>query len=372
MKVLHVISDENIGGAGILLTNLLRCFDVARVQSVVALPEHSALRERFMQLQVPILPLVHPCDRVSVWSVAELMHHIRSSGAELVHTNAALCARIAGRLCGIPVVCTRHCCFPPHGIWKHAWIRRIGGTINCALTDCAIATADVAAENLRSFGIPPQKIMTIINGSPAVRMVAESELDAVRMRFGIEKNDMVIGICARLEPYKGHETFLQAAALVRSRLPNCPLRFLIVGCGSMDARIRQRIAELKLSDCVYMTGFAEDTAPFYRLMRINVNCSTGTETSCLALSEGMSAGVPMIASDYGGNRAMLGDGSAGVLFPIGDFRALADGICQIASDRQLELQMRRAALERYRQHYTAHRMAEEVTRVYETVLQTSK
>ena len=103
-------------------------------------------------------------------------------------------------------------------------------------------------------------------------------------------------------------------------------------------------------------------------MRVNVNCSTGTETSCLALSEGMSASLPMIASDYGGNRAMLGGGDAGLLIPTNDREALAEAIAQIAGDPSLEKRMREAARNRFEAHYTAERMAEQVKAVYYSVL----
>ncbi|MBQ9131153.1 MAG: hypothetical protein IJX62_01605, partial [Clostridia bacterium] len=64
MKVLHVISDENIGGAGVLLCTLLRHFDRERVQSVVALPHGSALTPRIRDLDVPVLELRYPCHRL--------------------------------------------------------------------------------------------------------------------------------------------------------------------------------------------------------------------------------------------------------------------------------------------------------------------
>ena len=114
--------------------------------------------------------------------------------------------------------------------------------------------------------------------------------------------------------------------------------------------------------------FLSDMAPFYRLLRVNVNCSSGTETSCLALSEGMSAGVPMVVSDYGGNRAMIGDGQAGLIYPVGDSDALADAVCRIVSDPALEQTMRRAAAARYRSHYTAAQMTEHLTRIYEALV----
>ena len=116
------------------------------------------------------------------------------------------------------------------------------------------------------------------------------------------------------------------------------------------------------------TGFVRDMAPVYRLMRVNVNCSQGTETSCLALSEGMSAGVPAVVSNYGGNQAMIGESKAGFVVPMGDFIAFADAVWRIAQDAELEQTIRAAAYERYLKHYTAQTMADRVTEVYERLL----
>ena len=371
MKVLHVISDENIGGAGVLLTSLLRNFDRERVQSVVALPRGSALCERVAALEIPLCELTYPCDRFSTASVRELSALIRRQGIDIVHANAALSARFAGRRCGTAVMHTRHCCYPPDGIWRLGAVRMLGGVWNRALSDRVIATADAAAQNLVSFGIPRKKIDVIINGSEPVREVTEAELDAARNKWGINPNDFVVGICARLEPCKGHETFLRAAKRLTETNPRIPFRFLIVGSGSRRAELEVMCETLGLEPSVVFAGFVRDMAPVYRLLRVNVNCSSGTETSCLALSEGMSAGVPAVVSDYGGNRAMIGDSKAGIVYPVGDADALADAIARIARDGGLELQMRRAARERYEQNYTAAAMTEEVTRVYEKMIGTT-
>lgn len=368
MKVLHVISDENIGGAGVLLTSLLHNFDRTRVQSVVALPRGSALFERVEALDVPICTLTHPCDRVSSASVRELSELIRRQNVDIVHANAAISARVAGRRCGTAVMHTRHCCYPPEGLWRLGAMRKVGGLWNRALSDRVIATADAAARDLMSLGIPRERIDVILNGSEPVREVSEDELDAARRRWGIGKDDFTVGICARLEVCKGHETFLRAAKHLTETHPRIPFRFLIVGSGSRRAELEVMCETLGLEKFVTFTGFVRDMAPIYRLLRVNVNCSTGTETSCLALSEGMSAGVPAVVSDYGGNRAMIGESRAGIVYPVGDADALANAIARIARDGGLELQMRRAARERYEQCYTAAAMTEEVTRVYEKVL----
>ena len=171
MKVLHVISDSNIGGAGVLLLSLLRNFDSDRVESLVALPKGSALIQRITQAGVPVVELDEGCDRYSAASVREIKAVIRDCGAELIHANGAICARIAGRACGIAVLHTRHCCFPPSGIWRLGAVRFLGGILNRMLSDRVIATAEAAAKDLRILGIPSRKIEVIINGSEPVQKI---------------------------------------------------------------------------------------------------------------------------------------------------------------------------------------------------------
>lgn len=369
MKVLHVISDTNIGGAGILLCNLLASFDRERVESAVALPCGSRLSPRILKMNIPVFYLSEPCDRASSGSVRELMRIIKRSRADVVHANAALTARMAARLCHVPVLHTRHCYFPQEGMLSVPIVRYTAGLCNRALSDHVIATADAAADNLRELGIPERKISVIINGSLPVREVDEATLDATRQALGIRPNDFTVGICARLEDCKGHDTFLKAAAILRSAHPQIPFRFLIVGGGSRRKELEQAVREYGLDDCVRFTGFVSDMAPIYRILRVNVNCSCGTETSCLAISEGMSASLPTVASDYGGNVAMIGNDGAGSLFSVGDAEALADAILRIAEDEALEKAMRNRARERYLTHFTAERMSREVQRVYEMLLQ---
>ncbi len=368
MRVLHIISDQNIGGAGVLLTNLLRHFDRGEVESAVAMPRGSALAERVRAIGVTVIPLRHPCDRVSLASIHEISRILAVGGFDLVHTNAALAGRITARLWQLPNLYTRHCCYPPHAVFRRLPVRMAYGMADACLSDGVIATAAAARKNLIELGTHPDRIRVVINGSEPIRAVSHEEGEAARRRYGIREGDFTVGICARLERCKGHETFLSAAAQILTRLPALRFRFLIVGEGSRRAALEAYARSLGISEFVCFTGFVKDPAPIYRLLRVNVNCSRGTETSCLALSEGMSAGVPAVATDYGGNPAMIGKGRAGILYPVGESHALADAVCRIASDPALETEMRAAALNRYQECFTAERMAREVQAFYRELL----
>ncbi len=367
IKILYVISDSNIGGAGVLICNLLAHLDRTRFCAAVALPYGSKLRERLLLYNVQIRELENPVDRASVASVREMMRVIRLVNPDIVHANAAVSARIAGQLCGKKTVHTRHCYFPLKKEWGVAHLLRNFG--NRALSDLAVATSASAAENLRDLGIPRRNIRVILNGSDPVRDVSEEEIDELRARWDLSEEDFCVGICARLEPYKGHATFLRAVErLCEMELPR-RMKFLIVGEGSLRRHIEQNVRALGLSDRVRIVGFVEDMAPVYRLLRVLVNASSGTETSCLAISEGMSASLPIVATDYGGNRAMIGKGEAGIVVPVDDPDAMAEAIRKIAADEVLENTMRDAAYVRYCDRFTAERMTRETERVYLELMQ---
>ncbi len=365
-KILYVISDRNVGGAGVLLCNLLRHIDRKEFRCAVALPFGSALRERLLDLNVTVRELQNPCDTVNGASVWELVSVIRDFDADVVHANAAISARIAGRLCGRGVIHTRHCCFP---IPQRGLIRKTSENWgNRLLSHRVIATSRSAADNLKQLGIPKGKIRVILNGSDPVRAVEDGELERLREQWDLTEDDYCVGICARLEPCKGHSVFLRAAERIQNMEIPRQIKFLIVGEGSLRKHLEQNVRALGLSDSVRMVGFVEDMAPVYRLLRINVNCSCGTETSCLAISEGMSASLPTIASDYGGNPAMIGQDGAGILTPVGDDEALAEAIRKIASDQVVENTMSEKAYQRYCERFTAKRMTEQTENVYRELM----
>lgn len=372
MRVLHVISDENIGGAGVLLTSLLKNMNPCEMENVVALPKCSALKERIETAGGQTVLLEDRVDRLSANGILEIKRVIQNVSPDLVHTNAAFSARIAARLCHVPILYTRHCSFPLLGVWKNPILRGLGGVCNRKFSDAVIATAEAAKRDLLQMGIPEEKIFVIINGSEPIRAVSESELQKTRKKFGIDISDFCVGICARLVPCKGHKTFLEAAKILCTASPEIPFRFLIVGDGEEETELKAYTKTLGLSDRVVFTGFVEDMANIYHMIRVSVNCSTGTETSCLALSEAMSAGVPCVVSDYGGNAAMIGDSMAGFVYPVGDAVTLSTLILKIATDSSLEEAMKKAAYSRYQSHYTAKEMANKVAALYQKIVAAQK
>jgi glycosyltransferase involved in cell wall biosynthesis len=116
----------------------------------------------------------------------------------------------------------------------------------------------------------------------------------------------------------------------------------------------------------------KEVAPYLNLFDLNLNCSRGTETSCLAISEAMSLGIPTLASDYGGNPELVREGYNGLLFKTDDEGALLAGILRFYRDENLQKSLRAGAEKLSKQSFSAENMAKMYTKLYKSMLSTEK
>ena len=363
IKVLNVLTDSNIGGAGRLLVNYLHNFDRTRFDSAVVLPKDSRLIPAVRAEGYDVIETEYGRDKS--WdrrAVGELRGIIRDYKPDIVHTHSSLSARVAAWQCGVPArFYTRHCAFEPSKKLTTFPGKQLNGLMNRILSTDIVAVADAAKKNLTDTGVPEKMITVIINGVEPLRETSPEENEALRHTLGIGREDFVCGIV--LEDYKGHAYLLRSAREVLDARPGTV--FLIVGEGTERERLEKQAAELGIAGQVIFTGFCDDVAPYYGIMDLNLNCSWGTETSSLALSEGMSVGVPAVATTYGGNPYMITEGVNGLLVPEKDAPAMAAAILKIMDDPALRRELSDGARRLYREKFTARAMTEQLERLYE-------
>ena len=365
MKIVEAISDTNIGGAGILLLTRLKHSDRARFFYHVILPRGSALKERLKAIDVTVWELDACRDRsfslIAIFKYISLLQYLKP---DLVNCHGVLSCRIAAALCRVPCrIYTRHCAYPPKG-WQTAFPGKwLLGRAQNALSTHTIAVAEAAKENLTQMGSEPERIRVIINGVEAMSRVSDAKKKELRDALRIPQDAGVVGICARVEPCKGHQDLLRAAECLLAKSQR--YRFLIVGSGSLDKELREWSEAHGLASYVIFTGFAEDVFLYFNIIDINVNCSVGTETSSLALSEGMSLGIPAVASDYGGNPYMVRHGENGLIYPQRNADALAHAIATLAENPDLYRRLSQGARKRFDEELNAEHMTKETEQLYE-------
>lgn len=364
MKIIHVLTDSNIGGAGILLESLLQHTGIPLSDFCVLLPRDARMAERYAALGVRVCEAaIRPDTSLAPRDLPILLRFLYTERPDILHTHGALGARIAATLARVPIrLATRHCAYPVGPLSGSLPLRLLHGGLDRCLTTLTVATAEAAADNLVALGIPRTRILTIRNGARALTPLSPKERYAARARLGIGEEDFVIGMAARLVAVKGHDILLSAAKILLSQ--HTGYRFLIIGGGVEEERLRKAAARPPLDGRVLLLGEVADVSLCLGVCDVAVNCSRGTETACLALSEAMSLGLPCVASDYGGNPELVRDGENGLLFPTGDAAALAACLTRLRTDRALYARLSCGALVRFREALSAPRMAATYDRLY--------
>ncbi len=365
IKVLNILTDSNIGGAGKYLLNYLRHYDRSQFSVTVVLPKGSALIPELAN--TPVIEVDGIAERsFSLSAIGALKKIIRNELPDLVPTLGSLRGRIAARQCGVKVIYTRHSAFPVPGYLKKGPGHLINGLINNHYADHIIAVSPACEANLLDGGIDPSKITALMNGVSPCQRATPERCQQLREQMAIPRV-FTAGILARLEPYKGHMLLLEAAQILKSQ--GRDFCILIAGSGSEETQIKQEISRLQLEDCVRFLGFVENVSEILSLLDVQLNCSWGTEASSMALLEGMSMGLVSVASDYGGNPWQVDNGETGLLFPSGDSTALACCLTQLIDHPDQLAAMSKKTLLAYRSRFTGEIFAQNIESVYFHTLQ---
>ena len=304
VRVTHVVFDFNGGGMESLVAEMAARFRGSSVRvSLITLSGRvgrlgSVTRDRFDEFHV-----MRPSPVVSMLWPLDVARAIRRTRADVVHLHGGSWYKgaRAARLAGVPrVVYTEHGREhddPPLKRWLDRRAARH--------TDAVVAVSGRLARYMTdNLGIPAAKIVTIHNGvDPSLFSPGPASAD-LRAALAIPAGATVIGSVGRLEPVKAYERLLDAAALLRNRLPR-PFIVVICGDGSERNALGAHADRLGISHLVRLPGWIHEPVQAYRLLDLFVLPSR-SEGQSVSLMEAMSCGVPPIVTDVGANAEMLG------------------------------------------------------------------
>ena len=241
----------------------------------------------------------------------------------------------------------------------------------CQFADCILVNADAVRDWLIGEGYDASKISVIRNGVDLSRFDTAPPPAQLRRELGLPDDTPLVGVISRLTRLKGLEHFLEAAAMVRSRVPNA--RFLIAGETSpMD---REYLGELKqyaercgVAKDVIFTGLRRDVPAVLSSLSVSAMPSLNEALSNVVL-ESMAAGAPTVATRVGGTPEAIVDGVTGVLVPPADSAALANAIVHLLQDTQLATHLGLAARARIVDHFSVRRMVRSTEELYMELLE---
>lgn len=372
IRVLNIISDTNIGGAGRVILNYLHYADTTQFETLVAVPRGSLLKEPLEQAGAQVLEVDGIADRSyhkdDVKTLQSLIRHVKP---DLVHTHGTLSGRIAAKRCHVPVVYSRHSAFPVPAKLRYPPGRWVNKLVNEHYADHIIAVSPATRDNLTDAGISPKKITVVMNGVAPLQPTTPQAQADLRRELGVQPDDFLFGILARLEEYKGHKYLIEAAKLLKER-GYSKFRVLIAGTGGYESQLAQAVQDTGSGDVVKLLGFRSDVPDLLSILNAQLNVSYGTEATSMALLEGMSLGLPSIVSDYGGNPFVITQDKDGLIFPSRNSGALADAMAQLMDHPEQCQALGRQAKETFQSRFTGEVFARNTESVYRTILKGAK
>jgi glycosyltransferase involved in cell wall biosynthesis len=288
-----------------------------------------------------------------------LARRLRAGGTAIAHSfdfysNLMLipCARLAG----VPAVIGSHRqigdLLTPAQFWVQAEVFR--------LCDRVICNSKAAASRLLVWGLDKRKVAVIPN---ALADEAFAPAAPALPRFlGAAR----IGLIARMNTSsKGHAMFLRAAARLVAKFPS--VEFLLVGDGSLRPELQRLAGSLQLGHRVRFLGDRRDISAILASIDVSVLPSSSESLSNVIL-ESMAAGVPVIATDVGGNPELVLDGERGLLFPPGNEDKFVEAMEYLLSRPELRNRYGQRGRHFVQKEFSLDRIRGRLMQLYEELL----
>jgi glycosyltransferase involved in cell wall biosynthesis len=292
MKVLHVITGLDVGGAETQLAMLLR--HTGHESDVVTLYNPGPVAEQIRSSGTNVRDIGMRSNR-DLWALPRLRSLIAAGRYDVVHAHlfrSQVYARPAARLARTPVVVTTEHSIGETHIERRRMTAGVRGLYLASelFSDATIAVSDVVRDRLIDWGVPARKISVIPNGIDTAALAFDPAARArARAQFGIAPETFVIGTLGRLDANKRVEMVIEAAAPLLGM--RCAL--LIVGRGEEMDALKAVAVRSGVTDQVIFAGFQADTVAMLSAFDLYVMASA-QETFGLAALEAMASGLPVL------------------------------------------------------------------------------
>lgn len=292
MKVLHIITGLDAGGAELQLAMILR--RTRHESDVVTLYNPGPVAD-LIRDQGTTVRNIGMQRNTELPALLRLRKLIKDGQYDVVHAHlyrAQIYARPAARLAGTPVVLTTEHSIGETHIERRKMTRGVRALYLSSekFSDATIAVSDIVKDRLVRWGVRPGKITVIPNGVDTDELGFDAEArERVRAQFGISPQTYVIGALGRLDPNKRVDLTMEAAAPMLGE--RC--KILVIGRGEDQSRLEAAAKRLGVTDHVIFGGYQSDTTAMLAAFDLYVAASL-QETFGLSVLEALASGLPVL------------------------------------------------------------------------------
>ena len=367
MKIMHLISGGDVGGAKTHVINLLEELSKGNEVELVCFVDGPFAREALEKgINTRVL------KKRSLFHVARnLKKYLKNKQFDILHCHGSK-ANVVSMLMGrasCPILSTIHSdprldyMGRPAANWTIGLLNRVA----LRMRDGWVAVSDAMKERMEGRGYDGGRMHTIYNGIGFPKKLPHLPRQEYLSGLGLDWDEscVVFGIAARIDPVKDMTTLVKAFAKTVGTCPNA--RLLIAGIGDQEQEIRALAAELCPAGTVHFAGWVSDMNSFYHALDVNLLTSI-SETFPYAITEGARMHCCTISTAVGGVPRVVIDGETGYLITPGDVDTLAQRMTAVVRDAKLRAKLGGAIYEKVKNEFSVEAMGVCQEEIYRSVL----
>lgn len=370
IRVLHVITGLQIGGAEMVLYRLLSKMDRMDFTSeVISLTANGPIGERIADLDISVLNLGMTSTKPDPRALVRLARLIQEYEPYVIQSwmyHADLMAGIANIDSGVPLIWgVRHARLDPERAKSRTIkIARLCARLSNRLPERILYCSESARAFHEELGYAREKKIVIPNGFDLTQIKPNlSARVELRSQIGLPHQAPIIGLVARYDPEKDHHNFVSAAGLLASQYPQA--HFVLCGKGINwdNDELVEWIDSVRMRDRFHLLDNQEDTSRITAGFDIAA-LSSATESFPNVVGEAMACGVPCVVTDVGDAALIVGD--TGLVVPPRNPEAMAAAWMKLLN---LPEEARKELGERARERIAANYSLDTMVKRYEELYQ---
>lgn len=371
-RIFFVSPGTDLGGGEVSLLTLIGNLNRQYHTPIICTYADGKFAQSARQFDCPVHILGYTGVPSQLRFVLQLAGLIKKERADLVHVNTLdIRAGLATRLARKPLIGHLRVIFPT------TWVDRT--FVNWANKTIAVSNA-VRDHFCLQEGTTVEQFETIYNAVDTQPTVAQNN---IRKELKLPTDVALVGVVGRIDPWKGMETFVAAAALLAQDFPDT--HFLIAGAPgpaqeeqAYDAHLKQKVKDLNLSSTFHFLGYRSDALNIIKQLTALVVPSRilktpegiKTEGFGRVAAEGLAMQTPVIASRVGGLPEIIEHEKTGLLFLESDPKDLAHNLTRLLTNPELGEQLSQAGKRRFDTHFSVKSHLQHIQDLYDQILGT--
>ncbi len=361
MRILYLINHAGKAGTEKYVYNLAKAYHTKKAECFFAYNEEGPLLAQMQELGVPTcrINMRSPWDLKAAKRLARLCERYK---IDIIHTQyprenyIAVLSRLYRRKTRVIYTC--------HLTLETGFLWRISNRLITKHDAQIISVCNNGKELMIKNGVPADKICVIFNGLRETEQALPAS--TIRQELGISDDTFVAVTLARYHIAKGLPYLVDSIAQINRQLP---FVCLIAGDGELYDEIKERIAEKGLKDRILQLGFRTDAPNLLAGADVFINSAKCYEALSFAILEAMGAGLPVVATNVGGNGDIINpQNDCGILVEYGDTEGMAAALEKLAGDKALCAHLSENGKKAIKNVFNLDKILEKIYTVYEDVM----